>query len=277
MDFRSDRDARGNNLNLNFIPPLTKQHIYRLATIYPFSTQLNGEIGLQAELTYTFPKKSFFGGDYGTTLALNYSQINSIDKTPLNVDTSNGHVYTYESSMFKFGDKLFFRDVNFELTKKWTKDFKSIFTFINLVYDKDVMENEGSPKYGKVNASIAVAELTYIISKSHSVKCELQHIWAKQDSALLTPDNTNGNWLMFLVEYTIAPSWYFTVFDEYNYGNNDESRQLHYLNGSFAFIHDATRVQFGYGRQRGGLLCVGGVCRPVPASNGFFLSVSSNF
>ena len=277
MDFRSDRDASLNNLNLNFIPPLTKQHIYRLATLYPFATQLKGEIGVQAELTYTFPKNTLFGGDYGTTLALNYSQINSMDKTPLDVDTSNGHIYTYESSMFKFGDRLYFRDINLELTKKWTKNIKSIFTFINLVYDKDVMEYGSAPKYGKVNATIAVAELTYLISKSQSLKTELQHIWAKQDSAILTPDNVNGNWFMFLVEYTIAPSWYFTVFDEYNYGNDDESRQLHYLNGSFAFIHEATRVQFGYGRQRGGLLCVGGVCRPVPASKGFFLSVSSTF
>ncbi len=277
MDFRSDRDARGNNLNLNFIPPLTKQHIYRLATLYPFATQLNGEIGLQAELTYTFPKNTFFGGDYGTTLSLNYSQINSMDKTPLNVDTSNGHVNTYKSSMFKFGDRLFFRDINLELTKKWAKEFKSIFTFINLVYNKDVMENESAGKYGKVNATIAIAEITYLISKSNSIKGEFQHIWAKQDSVIKVPDNTNGNWLMFLLEYTIAPSWYFTVFDEYNYGNDDSSRQLHYLNGSFAFIHEATRVQFGYGRQRGGLLCVGGVCRPVPASKGFFLSVSSTF
>ncbi|MCL5990916.1 MAG: DUF6029 family protein, partial [Bacteroidetes bacterium] len=168
MDFRSDRDARGNNLNLNFIPPLTKQHIYRLATLYPFATQLNGEIGLQAELTYTFPKNTFFGGDYGTTLSLNYSQINSMDKTPLNVDTSNGHVNTYKSSMFKFGDRLFFRDINLELTKKWAKEFKSIFTFINLVYNKDVMENESAGKYGKVNATIAIAEITYLISKSNS-------------------------------------------------------------------------------------------------------------
>ena len=82
---------------------------------------------------------------------------------------------------------------------------------------------------------------------------------------------------MFLIEYTIAPSWYFTVFDEYNYGNDAPERRIHYLNGSFAFIHEATRVQLGYGRQRGGLVCVGGVCRPVPASNGFFLSISSTF
>ncbi|TAL67034.1 MAG: hypothetical protein EPN82_15795 [Bacteroidetes bacterium] len=277
MDFRSDRDARGNNLNLNFIPPLTKQHIYRLATLYPSATQLNGEIGFQAELTYTIPKKTFIGGDYGTTIALNYSQINSMDKTPLDVDSSDNHIYTYKSSFFKFGDVLYFRDINLEITRKWTKDFKSIFTLINLVYNKDVMENEGSGKYGKVNATIAVAELTYLISKTNSIKCELQYIWAKQDSVIKVPDNTNGNWFMFLAEYTIAPSWYFTAFDEYNYGNHDTGRKIHYLNGSFAFIYEATRVQFGYGRQRGGLLCVGGVCRPVPASNGFFLSVSSTF
>ena len=38
----------------------------------------------------------------------------------------------------------------------------------------------------------------------------------------------NGNWVMALAEYTISPHWYFTVFDEYNYGNADPALQVHY-------------------------------------------------
>jgi hypothetical protein len=106
---------------------------------------------------------------------------------------------------------------------------------------------------------------------------ELQHIWSKQDSTILVPDNTNGNWLYGLAEYSIAPTWFFSLFDEYNYGNHDADRKLHYLSASVVYLIGTTRVSFGYGRQRGGLLCVGGVCRPVPASNGFLLSISSSF
>ena len=88
---------------------------------------------------------------------------------------------------------------------------------------------------------------------------------------------------MMLAEYTIAPSWFFTVFDEYNYFDVmdkegiSHKRDLHYLGGAIAYVHGATRVSFGYGRQRSGILCVGGVCRLVPSSNGFNLSVSSSF
>ncbi|HEX3073030.1 MAG TPA: DUF6029 family protein, partial [Ignavibacteriales bacterium] len=73
MDFRSDRNALENRLLLNFFPPQTKLHTYSLATIYPFSTQLNGETGIQGEITYTFSKGTALGGEYGTTLSLNYS------------------------------------------------------------------------------------------------------------------------------------------------------------------------------------------------------------
>jgi 2-keto-4-pentenoate hydratase len=82
---------------------------------------------------------------------------------------------------------------------------------------------------------------------------------------------------MLLLEYSTSPSWFFTVFDEYNYGNADESLKIHYPNASVAFVKDALRVQGGYGRVRGGILCVGGICRPVPASNGLTLSVTFTF
>jgi len=94
---------------------------------------------------------------------------------------------------------------------------------------------------------------------------------------LHSPDNINGNWALLFFEYTIAPHWYITAFDEWNYGNEYDEKQIHYLNASVAYIEKSTRISFGYGRQRGGLLCVGGVCREMPASNGFSLSITSTF
>ena len=37
------------------------------------------------------------------------------------------------------------------------------------------------------------------------------------------------------------------------------------------------RFALGYGKKREGIFCVGGVCREVPASNGFNVRLSSNF
>ena len=86
-----------------------------------------------------------------------------------------------------------------------------------------------------------------------------------------------GNWAMLQVEYSIAPKWFFSISDQYNYGNEDKDKQIHYYTGSIAFAKGGNRIQIGYGRQREGIMCVGGVCRNVPASNGFILAVSSSF
>ncbi len=77
MDFRSDRDATGTVLQMNFLPPLTKQHTYNLpASIYPYATQPLGEMSYQAEASYNFKRDSPLGGKYGTNIAVNFSTVN---------------------------------------------------------------------------------------------------------------------------------------------------------------------------------------------------------
>jgi hypothetical protein len=284
MDFRSDRTARGNDLLINFIPPITKQTTYRLMTIYPYSTKLNGEAGLQADFTYTIPKNSIFGGEYGTTVNLNYSRVQSIDTTNTLMDTVSHKALLYKSpffgsksSFFGIGKRLFFQAFNVEITHKFSSSFKALISLLNTIYDKDIMENEGSPLYGKVYSNALVAELTFKLSDKNALRTEIQHLWATQDSSVQVPDNTNGNWVMGLVEYTIAPKWYFTVFSEYNYGNATADRKINYLSASISYVKEGFRIQAGWGRQRSGILCVGGVCRTVPASNGPSLSITTTF
>ena len=65
--------------------------------------------------------------------------------------------------------------------------------------------------------------------------------------------------------------------DQYNYGNPDESMQLHYFLGSFGYIHESSRFMFSYGKQREGIFCIGGVCRPVPATNGLTFTFTHSF
>ena len=270
MDFRTDREAKGNNLNVNYLPSYSKQHIQRLATLYPFATKPNGEVGFQADFTFTIPKNTFLGGEYGTTFSLNYSRINSLDTTHIDE-------FTYKSPFFAFGKRLFFQDINVEMIKRWSKSLESNISLIFINYDKDVMENEGAPKFGSVDAFMTFLDFIYKFSAKQSLRIELQHLFAKQDSAIKDPDNSNGNWAFFMAEYTIAPNWFFSFIDEINYGNHHDYLRLHYLTASIAYISGSTRLSLSYGRQRGGIICVGGVCRPVPAANGFSLSVTSSF
>ncbi|MCO5251861.1 MAG: DUF6029 family protein [Candidatus Kapabacteria bacterium] len=270
MDFRGDRTARSNELLINFIPPLTKQHGYALSAFYPYASQPNGEAGVQAEFTYKIPRKTFLGGKYGTTLDVNFSLVNSIDSTGIDK-------YTYDAPFLGIGDRTFFRDINFDIAHRWSENFKTNLNIVSLMYDKDVMENEGAPKYGKVNANIIILDMTYNTSETNAIRMELQHMTSSQDSAFFEPDNVNGDWFHALLEFTVAPNWFFTIYDQYNYGNEFEDKRIHYLNGSVAYLTGPTRIQVGFGRQRGGIICVGGVCRAVPASNGLFLSLTTSF
>jgi len=261
MNYRSDRNATLQDLHINYLPALNKTQTYRLATIYPYATQPNGEQGLDGEIFYTWKSGTMLGGKYGTSINLNASAINSIYTTPAANDTLG-----YETDYMKLGDDVYYQDINVEVTKKINKKWKTIFTYIYQVYNKAVVEGKiGVPN---VHADIAIADVTYKINASHSVRVELQHLWTKQD---------HKNWAMGLIEYNISPHWFFTAYDEYNYGNDISEDRIHYLNCALGYTRNANRVTIGYGRQRSGLLCVGGVCRFVPASNGFTFTITSSF
>jgi hypothetical protein len=86
-----------------------------------------------------------------------------------------------------------------------------------------------------------------------------------------------GHWATVLAEYTWSPHWFVSVLDQYNFGNNDEAKRVHYIYGAAGYIQGPHRLSVGYGKRREGIFCVGGVCRAVPASNGFEVTFTSSF
>ena len=268
MAFKSSRTEVGNMLNLNYLPALTRQHTYSLSSIYPYATQPNGEMGCQGEVTYTLPKGSVLGGAYGAEIKANYSLAKSLDKQQINDTTAIGQGGTlgYTSNFFKFGNEMYFQDFNIEVTKKLSKSIKALVSWVNLTYNKAVIE--GHPGAPIVYSNIFIADVTYKFTPKKSLRGELQHLATKQDQ---------GNWAQALLEYSIAPKWFFTVTDMYNYGNSDDSKKIHYYNFCVAFNKGANRIQLSYGKQREGILCVGGVCRLVPAADGINISITSSF
>ena len=150
---------------------------------------------------------------------------------------------------------------------------------MNQIYDKDVMENEGSHKNGKVYTNVATIEGVYKISTRHTIRLNLQWLGSTQDSAYtdINADRKNGDWAQALLEYSVAPHWFVSVYDEYNYSNPTKDYELHYPAIQLTYSLKSTQIALAYGKQRGGLLCVGGVCRPVPASDGFRFNVTTSF
>jgi len=270
MDFRSDRTATGFVQAVNYLPALTKQHTWRLITLYPYATQPTGEFGVQGDVTVTIPRGTFLGDDE-TNITVNGAWIHALDTTRISA-------FNYVNNSL-YAPRMFFRDINVEVTRKFGKGLKVVASYIDLLYDQDVIEGRATineTKYGVIHARFAVLEMLFRTGKGQSLRTELQWMGVThQPGAEL--NLTNGDWAMLLLEYAISPSWFFTVFDEYNYGNANPELQIHYPNATVAYVHDALRVQGGYGRVRGGILCVGGICRPVPASNGFSLGVQYTF
>ena len=267
MDFRSDRGSTGKETVINFLPTLTKQHVYALTSIYPYSTQANGEIGVQFDVNYSLGDKK-----YPFNLALNYSRVHALD-------TAKIDEYTYDSPFPGISKNLLYQDISIDLTKRWNKQTETALSYIFLTSNREVLENHPG-RFGRVYAHIQAAELLYRFTSRMSLRAELQNMFATQSKAITEEDKddqTNGNWAMALVELTVAPKWYFSLFDQYNYGNDNPDLRVHYPNAAVAFVHGSTRFSLGYGRQRRGLLCIGGICRQVPSANGFTLSITTSF
>jgi len=277
MFFQSDRAAPTPfDLNINFLPPLAKQHTYNLpATLYPYATQPNGEVSAQGEIFYKWKKGSKLGGKYGTRVALNYSVAYSLDSTAANDlgTTRQG----YSTNFFRPGEDVYFRDINVELRKKLSPTWELALTYLDLVYDIDIIQ--GKPGKPLVYAGMVILEGLHNFSDKNSLRFEVQHLSTQQDQ---------GNWATMLAEFTFSPHWFVAVMDQYNYVTTGETflldgkeevkpQRLHYPITSAGYIRGGNRFQMNYGRQRAGIFCVGGVCRVVPASNGLTLSVTSTF
>jgi len=267
MDLRTDRSATGNVALLNYLPALTKQHTYALAaSIYPYATQRLGEMSGQIELTYHVPSGGL-GGTYGTDIAVNFSAVNAIDKkasADLNPTSTSG----YESGFLAVGGPVYFRDFNVELHRRFNKKWKANAMYAHFVYNKDVIEGLGQDAYGIISSDLGVLDVAYKLTPKQSLRTEVQGLFTQRDQ---------GSWAMLLLEYTYSPHFFVTAYDQYNYGNPHAEQQIHYVTGQIGYIGGTTRVALGYGRQRAGIVCVGGVCRYVPASNGATLSITSSF
>ena len=266
----SQRNLAGNIRNeaiVNYIPSLTKQYDYSLTNIYVYAAQPGlsfepnrnkaGEIGGQIDVVYHIKPKTFFGGKYGINLSFNFAEYHGLQGLYDAVGRR------YKADLASFGTK-YYHEVGTEIRKKWSQKVTSNLTYLNQFYNaRFVQETDGD-----VNANTIVLENTIQFKKARSIRFELQHQWA---------DGSFKNWAGAQVEYNMGSRWSFFAADLYNYGNDEEINKLHFYNAGSVYKSNALRLQLSYGRQRGGLICVGGVCRFVPQSAGLNLAVNYSF
>ena len=237
MSFRSRRSMSGTSSFINHLPAFTLEHTYALAALYPYATHPEGEWAYQAELAYTFKRRTALGGKYGTKVKLNYSHVRNLDQ-----------------------DERYYQDLDIQLEKKFTSVFKLNLMYMNQFYNQTIVEGHG----GMIHSDIFVAEGKWQLNKTLTLRAEAQYLTTKQD---------DGDWAYALAELSILPHWMLTLSDQWNCGATD----IHYPQGLVTFNLHSHRLQAGYGRTRAGYNCAGGVCRYVPSTRGFTLSYNYNF
>ena len=264
MGFKSVRSISGEMLYINYTPSITKQHTYAFLSMYPYATQSTGEMGLQADFMYKFKKESLLGGKYGTDIHLNASLIKGLDTTIVGGKGTEG----YTSTFFGTGE-TYYGDLSLEIAKKFSSKVKLTATYGYVVFNPVVEGHAGDIHHNHV----AIADLTWKINRKNVLRFEAE--WMGSDSHYdpIVDDKRCGDWIMGLVEYNFTSAWFVSVSDQYAYKDGVGN----YYNLSVGYTKGATRLQVGYGKQREGIICIGGVCRNVPASNGLTFSLTTSF
>lgn len=276
FSFYADRYAEGNVYNeqiVNYVPALTKQHDYLLSNIYVYNAQPRllfseaekkraGEVGGQVDVFYSFPKESVLG-KVGTKLAGNFSYWAGLDAT------FNSEDQTYEAKFIGDGPR-YFRDLNIEVKNRWSSKWSSVATFQDVIIDKGVTEGGPLGEQGDIRAQIAVVEGTRKFEGGKALRMELQHLWI--DKSRKNVDDKN--WAAGVLEYSFNPSFTLYAADAWNYEGEGE---IHYYSFGGSYTKGPARFALNYGRQRGGLICVGGVCRFVPTNTGLTANLVVTF
>jgi len=266
MCFKAERAVTGEMLYINYIPAITKQHTYAFLSMYPYATQTTGEMGLQGDVMYKVKKDTWLGGKYGMDLHFNTAVITGLDITGTEGACVGGDGYT--TNYFGTGD-LYYGDATIEVAKKLSSALKLTVTGGYQVFNPLVEGHTGALHHN----TVFVGDLTWKVNKKNVLRFEAE--WLGSDSKYDPDDDDKrcGDWIMGLVEYNFASAWFISVSDQYAYKDGIGN----YYNVSVGYTHGATRLQLGYGKQREGLLCIGGVCRMVPASNGLTFSLTTSF
>lgn len=265
MAFKSMRSTPGQQLYINYLPAITKNHTYAFLTMYPYATNVMGEQGLQGDVMWKVKKDTWLGGKYGMDVRLNSAVVCGLDTARTGGAGTDG--YSVNGGL----GPLLFGEASVEVARKLSKTVKLTLTYAYQAFNP-VVEGELPGLY---HNNIVVADATWRVSKQHTLRFEGEWMGSdsRRDASAGHTDPRLGDWLMGLVEWSIGSHWFVSLSDQWAYNDG----QGNYYNISAGYTHGATRLQLGYGKQRRGMLCIGGVCREVPASNGLTLSLTTSF
>lgn len=246
MGLRTDDNLEEVAVNMNYLPALTKQHKYMLASLFPHEVK-EGEIGGQFDLFGEIPWGCL--KENPIHFALNGSMYRK-----LAVKNEEEMEFKY----FSLDGDLLFGEIGLELSRTFGKNFKGNLTYVH-------QKKSEFSKYGfgqmEMSSDILVGDFLYKFTKKNSLRMEVQHAWSDSKD--------DQRWVMGLLEGGFAPHWMVFVSDMYNYKSAGDS--IHYYSVGGSYVWNNLRVSLSYARNRAGLQCSGGVCRYLPEYSGMNL------
>ena len=248
--FRTRPQVQLNRGMVNFLPPMARVNTYRLLSRYNAATQELGEQALQLDLRYAPSRDLKFN--------LNFSNIWNLD------------------------NDLLYREIYLETYYKIDR-FWSITGGIQWQeYNQEIFEFK--PEVPILGGLTPFVDVLYKIGNRRSLRFEVQYKGVGQDQAVALKQDY-GDWVFALAEYSIAPSWSFSLSDMYNVGPGRNSPQdalgkpkaIHYPRLDLSYTSGGNRFDLSYVKQVEGVVCTGGICRLEPAFSGVRFTVNSNF
>ncbi len=249
MDFLAERESGDAYSNINYLPSNSRQYTYMLSNLYPYTTQADGEISFQADISYTLNTTRASGGRAMHNFRFNYANIRGAG------ELGDGGISFSEA-------RKYYGDINLELSSRWSKQLKTNFAIQNIYFNRGQVEGVSDDV---IKANIIITDATVRVSGKISIRSELQHLWTNDDQ---------GNWFAILSELSMRPSFSLYVSDMIDYESADPT---HYYNYGISYSANYFRISLGYGRNKEGYICAGGVCRKIPAYKGLNLSFTSSF
>ena len=170
-------------MGMNYLPSLSQEQHYMLASLNPYTTFGEGELGGNADVFYRIKSWKFH---------VNGSYIFALPSALVNHDVC----------------RMAYRDINIEVEKRWNSRFKTV-AFVSI--------QENSPSHGERKATNAqnvfVLDGVWRLGKKLSLRAQAQYLYSQE----LTRD-----WVAGMIELSSTSGWCVHVQDMYNHGDTRE-------------------------------------------------------
>lgn len=201
----------------------------------------------------------------------------------------------YVAAPQEIGERAFLIDLNYSPSRTWrfhvnastiddlndTRLYQELYTTITYRYERkwtlttglqlqqyNQERYEGKPNVPLLSTVTPFAEFQYKVDRKKSWRAELQYMKTEQDF---------GSWLFGLLEFSLAPTWTFTISDMYNIDPKKTAKSIHFPRLDVFYTKNVNRFSLSYIKQVEGVVCSGGICRLEPAFSGIRFTVDTQF